>query len=190
MIYLELFWTFFKIGAFTFGGGATMIPLIQDEVIRKGWIAEKELINFIAISESTPGPFAINVSTYVGTETAGFFGALCSTFGIVLPSLIVIMLVAKFYLAFKENKIVKGCMSGLKPGAVGLIASAVISIGIPVFFPDGFALSTVISPAFICSAVILAITLFMQIKKLHPIIIILASAILGIGFGYLGFVNV
>ena len=85
MIYLDLFWTFFKIGAFTFGGGYAMLPLIREAVLDHGWMDDARIINFIAVSESTPGPFAINMSTYVGMETGGLLGALCATLGVVLP---------------------------------------------------------------------------------------------------------
>ena len=113
MIYLELFWTFLKIGLFTFGGGYAMIPLIQSEVLAKGWLSMEELVNFIAISESTPGPFAINIATYIGTETSGILGAVCSTFGLVLPSFVIILIVATAFMKFKENKYVDGVMNGL-----------------------------------------------------------------------------
>ena len=108
MIYLKLFLTFFKIGLFTFGGGYAMLPLIQAEVLENGWMTNTEIMNFVAISESTPGPFAINMATFVGTETGGIFGAFCSTLGVVMPSFIVILLVATFYEKFKKNKVVEG----------------------------------------------------------------------------------
>ena len=142
MIFFELFYTFFKIGAFTFGGGYAMLPLIQAEVIAKSWIAGDTLINFIAVAESTPGPFAINIATYIGSEMGGsfgvwgsIFGAFCATLGVVMPSFIIILIVAKFFEKFKESKAVKGVMSGLKPAVIGLIAAAVISIGKTVFEP-------------------------------------------------------
>ena len=100
MIYLELLLTFLKIGAFTFGGGYAMLPLIQAEVKSHGWLDTAELVDFIAVSESTPGPFAVNISTFVGMRTAGIPGALCATFGVVLPSFLIIILVAKFYEKF------------------------------------------------------------------------------------------
>ena len=121
MILFELFITFFKIGLFTFGGGYAMLPLIQDEVAAHNWIAQEDLINFIAVSESTPGPFAINMATYIGTQMGGLLGGICATLGVVLPSFIIILIVAKIFDKFKNNKYVKGCMSGLKPGALGLI---------------------------------------------------------------------
>ena len=126
MIYLELFLTFFQIGLFTFGGGYAMLPLIQEEVAAKGWLTMDQIVNFVAVSESTPGPFAINMSTYVGIEVGGVFGAVCATLGVVLPSFIVILIVARIYEAFRKNRIVAGCMQGLKPAVVGLIGASVI----------------------------------------------------------------
>ena len=118
-----LFLTFLKIGAFTFGGGYAMLPLIQAEVVRHGWMSLEELVNFVAVSESTPGPFAINISTYVGTSTAGIPGALCATLGVSLPSIIVILIVARVYDKFRRSRIVEGCLGGLRPATVGLIAA-------------------------------------------------------------------
>ena len=137
MIYLELFYTFLMIGAFTFGGGYAMLPLIQSEVAAR-WgstITAESMVNFVAVSESTPGPFAINMATYVGAEMGGPFGSFCATMGVVLPSFVIILIVAKCYDKFKESRIVKGCMSGLKPAVVGLIANAVLGVLMTVFFP-------------------------------------------------------
>ena len=185
MIYLELFWTFFKIGAFTFGGGYAMIPLIQSEVISKGWMQLQDLVNFIAISQSTPGTFAINISTYIGCEKAGLIGGLCATTGVILPSFIIILIVAKAYSAFNTNKYVKGCMSGLKPAVVGLIAAAILSVGETALFPNSITLDYIISFPFLATIIIFAITAFLAIKKINPILIIAVSAALGIGSGYL-----
>lgn len=195
MIFLKLFLTFFKIGAFTFGGGYAMLPLIQSEALDNGWLTMEEIVDFIAVSESTPGPFAINMATFVGTQTGndlygvagGILGAVCATLGVVMPSFIVILIVAKFYTKFKENKIVAGCMSGLKPVVIGLISAAVISVGKTVFFPDSVALSVLASYTFIFSALLFAVMLFLSIKKkMNPIYLILISAAAGIGAGYIG----
>ena len=175
MILLDLFLTFFKVGAFTFVGGYAMLPLIQEEVIANEWLFENEIINFIAVSESTPGPFAINIATYIGSEMAGIIGAICATLGVVLPSLIIIILVAKFFEKFKTNKIVKGCMTGLKPAVVGLIGASVLSIGKTVFIENGF---SIVSLILFLSMSVLAF------KKVHPIIIILISALVGIVLGF------
>ena len=181
---LILFWTFFKIGAFTFGGGYAMLPLIQEEVARHNWLDSKALIDFIAVSESTPGPFAVNISTYVGREVAGIPGSICATLGVTLPSFIIILIVAKCFEKFKSSKIVKGCMSGLKPAVVGLIGTAVISVSKTVFIPDGFSLAIFSDIGFYVSAAIFIICLILALKKLHPILIICLSAVLGIACGY------
>lgn len=185
MILLTLFLTFFKISIFTFGGGYAMIPLIKSEVIAKGWMDIKQLTDFIAISESTPGPFAINISTYIGTEKAGIIGAVCCTLGAVIPSLIIIILVARAYEKFRSNKIVEGCMSGLKPCIIGLIGSSVITIAKGVLFADGFSLNNFISFNMLFTIIILGIMIFLAVKKINPIIMILISAGLGISLGYL-----
>lgn len=188
MIYLELFLTFLKLGAFTFGGGAAMMPFIQEEAVSKWGFTAEEIINFIAISESTPGPFAVNIATYVGAEKGGFFGSVCATLGLVLPSFIIILIIARCYEKFKTNKIVAGAMTGLRPASVGLIAAATVSIGAEVLFPAGFSFAAMISYEFICALVIflgmLALCLF--VKKFNPIYIILISAVLGLVVGYMG----
>ena len=177
MIYLELFWTFFLIGAFTFGGGYAMLPLIQIEVVNKGWLANEAVVNFIAVSESTPGPFAINMATYVGSEMGGILGAACATLGVVMPSFIIILTVAKCYDRFKNSKLVKGAMSGLKPAVIGMIGTAVLSIGRTVF----------VQPGLLFSAALFAAMAVLAFKKVHPIIIICISAAAGIAAGMLGF---
>ncbi|MBE6922240.1 MAG: chromate transporter [Ruminococcaceae bacterium] len=176
MIYLELFWTFFTIGAFTFGGGYAMLPLIQIEVVNKGWLANEAVVNFIAVSESTPGPFAINMATYVGSEMGGVLGAACATLGVVMPSFIIILIVAKCYDRFKKSKLVKGAMSGLKPAVIGMIGTAVLSIGKTVF----------VQPGLLFSAVLFGVMAVLAFRKVHPIIIICISAAAGILAGILG----
>lgn len=184
-IFLELFLTFFKIGLFTIGGGYAMLPFIQAEAIAHGWMTEAEIVNFIAVSESTPGPFAINIATYIGAETGGVFGSVCATLGVVLPSLIVILIVAKVYDKFRSSKIVAGCMTGLKPAVVGMIGSAVLSVGQTALFPAGVSLSVFTTPAFYCSLGIFALAMVLAFTKKHPILIICISAVLGIAVGYL-----
>ncbi len=185
MIYLELFLNFLKIGAFTFGGGYAMLPLIQEQVKAHGWLTDEELINFIAVSESTPGPFAINISTYVGMETGGLFGAFCATFGVVLPSFVIILIVAKCLDRFWESGVIKGCMAGLKPAVIGLIAAAVVSTGKTVLFPNGMTVSSFSTSSFIIPALIFVGMSVLALKKVHPIIIILLSGVIGIVAGYL-----
>lgn len=191
MIFWQLFWTFFKVGAFTFGGGYAMLGVVQSEV--SGWMDPTMLANYVAISESTPGPLAINIATAVGSQMGGeqygvwgsFLGAFLATLGTVLPSFIIILIVAKFFQSFKDNYLVKNCVNRLKPGVVGLIGSAFISIGMAVFFPVGISLAVFTEPAFYVSLAIFALSLLLAFKKLHPIAIVGISAVLGIAAGYL-----
>lgn len=186
-IYLELFLTFLSIGAFTFGGGYAMLPLIQKAVLDNEWLTEEAIVNFIAVSESTPGPFAINIATYVGMETGGILGSVCATLGVVAPSFVIILIVARVYKQFQESKIVKGCMDGLRPTVIGLIGAAVLTIGKTVFFPTGFAVANIDFYNIAVSLLICVIgVLLIFKKKVHPIILIIISAVLGIAAGYIG----
>ncbi len=140
MIYFQLFYTFFLIGLFTFGGGYAMIPMIQEQVVGNGWITEKSLTDFIAISEATPGPFAINISTFVGNSVGGVFGAICATVGVVLPSLIIIIIVAMIMKKFINNRFVKGALDGVKPIVLALILSTALLLLVKVIFFNGNAI--------------------------------------------------
>lgn len=192
MIFAELFLTFFMIGAFTVGGGYAMLPFIQSEVLNKGWMANEVLTNFIAVSESTPGPFAINIATYIGSVKGGevlgpvgsVLGSICATLGVVLPSFIIILIVARIFEAFKNNRFVKGAMTGLRPAVVGLIGAAVLSVALTVFFPDGWKLDVFKSIPTYISLGTFGIMTTLAFKKVHPIIIICISAIIGIIAGY------
>ncbi len=184
-ILFEIFITFFKIGLFTFGGGYAMLPLIQKEVLNHGWMEIEEIINFIAVSESTPGPFAINCATYVGMETGGVLGAICATLGVVTPSFIVILIVARFYKKFKESKIVSSVMTGLRPAVIGLIGSALVSMILTVFLPDGFDFGSIVLSDLLVSLAIAVVMTILVFKKVHPIIIIAISAVAGIAAGFL-----
>ena len=195
MEFLELFLTFFMIGACTFGGGYAMLPLMQEQVAAR-WgdiIPQETIVNFVAVSESTPGPFAVNMATYVGSEVGGQFGvaasllgSFCATMGVVLPSFIVILIVARCYDRFRSSSVVKGVMTGLKPAVVGLIGGAILSVAAGVFFPVGVSLAAFSTPAFYLSAAIFAVMLVLALRKVHPIIIIVISAAAGIAIGYLG----
>ncbi len=194
-VFLELFLTFFMIGAFTFGGGYAMIPLLQEQVgLHWGTLIPPESIaDFIGISESTPGPFAINMATYVGATVGGqsgnfllsVLGSFCATLGVVLPSFLIILIVARVYEKFKANRIVKGCMTGLKPATVGLIAGAILDVVIKVFFPAGWAVAVFTNVRFYIDLGIFGVMTLLAFKKVHPIIIICLSAGIGILVGYL-----
>ncbi len=190
-IFLLLFLEFFKMGALTFGGGYAMIPFIEETVLRHGWMTTRELVDFIAVSESTPGAFAVNISTYIGSEVGGLFGAFIATLGLVLPPFIIILLIAKVYDRFKKNILVKGAMLGLKSTVVGLIGATVLSVGIEVFFSEGINISVLQTANFYVSLGIFAVALFLLLyKKLNPIAVIGISAAAGVIFGYTGVITV
>ena len=195
MEFLKLFLTFFMIGAVTFGGGYAMLPMIQEQV-SLNWnslIPPEDLVDFVAVSESTPGPFAINMATYVGSVVGGeqggvlasIFGSFCATMGVVLPSFIVILTVAKCYEKFKTNRVVKGCMTGLKPAVVGLIGGAILNVASTVFCLEEFVLTIFTTASFYVSLGIFALMAVLAFKKVHPIVIICLSAVIGIITGYL-----
>lgn len=188
MILLELFWVFFLIGAFTFGGGYAMIAMVQQQVVSRGWMDAESVIDFVAIAESTPGPIAVNMATFVGAEMGGFLGAVCATLGVVLPSFLVILLVARCYQAFCKSKWVQGVMSGLKPAVVGLIGSAVVTVALAIFAPQGIQadMFAEASTWFWLAVSALMLWVCMKWKKLHPIVIVCICALVGIIAGYLG----
>ncbi|MBQ7481417.1 MAG: chromate transporter [Lachnospiraceae bacterium] len=180
MIRLQLFLTFFKIGLFTFGGGYAMIPLIKSEVLAHGWAEAEDIINYIAISESTPGPLAVNMATFIGRTTGGIPGALCATLGVVLPSFLIIFIIAGAYNRYRKSRIIQGVMAGLKPAVVGMIAAALISLGMEVFIYDKHpgTLSSIIS------VIIFAVMIILSFRKKSPVMIILISGVAGIITGY------
>ena len=186
MIFFELFYTFFLIGLFTFGGGYAMIPLIQEQVVGKGWISEDALTDFIAISEVTPGPFALNISTFVGNTVAGPFGAVCSTIGVILPSLIIIIIVAMLMNKFMKNKYVQGALNGVKPIVLALILSTTLLLLMKVIFFGGHSLNSEFSfdkRSLALLVILFGITLtYKKVfkKSLSPIKILGLSALLGL----------
>ncbi len=184
-IYFELFLTFLKIGAFSFGGGYGMIALIKDTCLANGWLTEDGLMNFIAVSESTPGPIAVNIATFVGASQGGAMGALCATTGVVLPSFIVIFIIAAFINNLTKYRPVKSVLGGIKPVLIGLIGATGITMLLNVIFgfvKVGGNLNFDCKSAVIM-AVIVAIGLIykrIKAKEFSPILMILISAILGI----------
>ena len=134
MIYLQLFLTFLKVGAFAFGGGYAMLSLIGDSVLQYGWMTEEELLNFVGVETVIPGPIAVNMATYIGYEQGGFFGALLATIGVVLPSFIIILVVAAFIKNLLKYPPVKTFIASMRPSLVGLIVSVAITMALTVFF--------------------------------------------------------
>ena len=185
MLELQLFWTFFKIGLFTIGGGHAMIPLIMEELVAKGWLSQEVLLDFIAISESTPGPFAVNIATYAGQEVAGIGGAIMCTLGVVLPSLIIIIIIAKFFSRYMNRPVVQEVFDHVSGSVTGLLFSVVLEVGILVMFGmDGVLNMEAFKPDWIAIGLFLGLLAisFIRIKKkkVPPIAIILLSAVGGV----------
>ena len=184
MIYLKLFLTFFEIGMFTFGGGYAMISLIRDKALAFGWLTEEELLNMIAVSESTPGPIAVNMATFVGSTQGGALGSLVATLGVVLPSFIIILLISALIGNFLKYKGVQAFLTGVRPCIVALILATAITMALGTLLSfttikGGFAPDT---RGIIIFAVLLSIALIwkkIKKKKPSPILMILISAGLG-----------
>ena len=134
MIYLTLFLTFLKIGAVSFGGGYGMISLIRETVLENAWLTEEEFLNFIAVAESTPGPLAVNMATFIGSAQAGFFGALVATLGVVLPSFVIILIIAALIKNLLKYAGVKSVLSGIRPTIVGLILATALTMFVTQIF--------------------------------------------------------
>lgn len=184
---LDLFLTFLKIGAVSFGGGYGMIPMLTDEVISHGWLTESELMNFIAVSESTPGPIAINMATFIGAAKGGILGAMLATLGVVLPAFIIILIVASVVRGLLKFAGVKGFLSGVRPVVVGLI----ISTGAILFLTVAIGYTKIGNPvsfdwkATVIFGIIAAIYISYKLlrkKTFSPILLILISAALGMFF--------
>lgn len=190
MILLKLFYEFMKIGLFTVGGGMACVPFLLALSEKTGWYTEAQLLDMIAISESTPGPIGINMATYTGYTVEGIVGAVIATLGIVIPTVILVLCIAKFLESFKDNKYVLGAMYGLRPASTGLIAAAGVSVAVlSLVNTDAFMArewASVVEPKSIVLAAILLI-LTNKVKKtknLHPVFYIAASAVVGIVFHF------
>ena len=189
MIYLKLFLTFLEIGTVSFGGGYGMISLVREKVLTNGWLTEQEFLNMIAVSESTPGPIAVNMATFVGSTQGGVFGAVLATLGVVLPAFVIMLLISSVIRNFLKYAGVQATLGGIRPAVVGLIiatASTMILssvIGIKTV-SGGFLLPApdVIKNIVIFAIVVLVSFLYKKFrkKKISPILIILISGVLGL----------
>ena len=191
MIFLRLFYEFFKAGLFAVGGGLATLPFLQNIADKTGWYTQAQLADMIAVSESTPGPIGVNMATYVGFTVGGVPGAVIATLGLITPSIIIILIMAAFLRAFRDNKYVEAAFYGIRPASTALIASAGMSVVmISLFYTQkynesGNLLQLFNLKGFALAAVILILTRFVKpTKKLHPIILILASAAAGIIFKF------
>jgi chromate transporter len=187
MIYFQLFWSFFQIGLLSFGGGLAAMPLIQSQVVDiHGWLTLAEFIDLVAISEMTPGPIAINAATFVGTQIAGLGGALAATFGCVLPSCVIVSLLAWLYGEYKELTVIKGMLTGLRPAVAALIFSAGLSILVLSFWGSGGFTLDMSSIDFTAVALFSAGLFLLRSLKPNPIAVMLGSGVIG-GICYLLF---
>ncbi len=185
MIILELFLTFFEIGALTFGGGYAMIPFVREQVLAHGWLSEEELLNMIAVSESTPGPIAVNMATFVGSTQAGLLGSAAATLGVVLPSFIIILIISALLKNFLKYNGVKAFLSGVRPCVVSLILGTAFTLLLSVLLGIGngnFMFNVDIKGIIILAIVVAIAAIFKKIKgkKPSPILMIAISACLGI----------
>ena len=184
MIYLELFLNFLKIGVVSFGGGYGMIPLIQETVVTKGWLSQEQILNFIAVSESTPGPIAINMATFIGSSQGGILGSFIATLGIVLPSFVIILIIASLAKNLMKFAGVKATLNGIRPTIVGMIFATFVTM----FISTVFGIKTIESVfsfdwkgLVIFTVVVIIAVAYKLIRKksLSPIILIIFSGGLG-----------
>ena len=186
MIYLRLFWEFFKTGLFAVGGGMATLPFLYDISDRTGWFTHAQLADMVAVSESTPGPIGVNMATYVGFLTgsriggtlSGVLGAAVATLGLITPSIIVILIVSAFLEKFRSSKYVSGAFYGLRPASTAMILAALVLVVKATFLPNGFALPDLRLVALAVALLVLTNNV-KATKKLHPIVFILASAAVG-----------
>ncbi len=182
MIYLQLFLGFLKVGCFAFGGAYGAIPLIRDMVMSYGWLSDEMLTYMIAVSESTPGPVMVNLATYIGSNQAGFLGAVIATLAVVLPSFLIILLVTVFLKTALKNKYVQAILRGLKPCVIGIV----LATGIHMVFTN--CIGSIFAVEFNCNALIITVILiasmlgykYFRKKKLSPILLIVISALAGV----------
>lgn len=184
MMILKMLWSFFKIGLFTIGGGYAMIPLIREDLVSNGWMTATEITDVIAIAKMTPGPFAVNTATFAGMKIYGVGGAIACTFGVILPSLIITMIVARFFFSYNKHSLVQGALMGIRPTVVALIAYAVWNVASVTLFADANftqGIINAITSIDIRLVVILIVSLILLFKaKAHPILVIAVCGALSI----------
>lgn len=181
---LLLMFEFFKTGLFAIGGGPATIPFLMDMAEKYPWFSMQELSDMIAISESTPGPIGLNMATYAGYKTLGVWGGAAATLALVIPSIIIIIIIAKFLDGFQENRIVKAVFAGIRPAVTGLIAVAVISmIRVTLFTEQAGTLEPRVKSCILC-VIVFALLQWKKMKKIHPAMWFLIAAVVGILFQF------
>lgn len=183
MIYLRLIYEFMKIGLFAVGGGLATLPFLKDLAIKTGWYTIEDLMNMVAVSESTPGPIGVNMSTFVGFVRGSFLGGICATLGLVIPSIAIIIIIAIMFKKFKDSPIIEKIFFGIRPASIALIASAGYSVMKEALFNfELYSQTNAILDLFKVSSIIYGVILYIVFSKfkLHPIFYILISAVIGI----------
>ena len=179
MIYLQLFLSFLQIGALSFGGGYAAMPLIQSQIVdQRGWLTMREFTDLITIAEMTPGPIAVNSATFVGTQVAGVPGALAATAGCILPACILVTLIAKLYLKYRDLAVLQSVLGSLRPAVVAMIASAGVLILVSAFWGDGAV--RVAGTNWIMVALFAFSFLLLRKTKLSPILIMVLAGVLNL----------
>lgn len=181
MIYIKIFWSFFQIGLFSFGGGYAAMPLIQNQVVDvNSWLTMQEFADVITISQMTPGPIAINAATFVGIRTAGVFGAIVATIGCVLPSCIIVLILSFLYYKYRGFSTVEGILSGLKPAVIAMIGSAGLSLLILAFGQGKEITANIKNIDFISVAIFSIAFIILRRWKVNPIYIMLGAGVIGL----------
>ena len=186
MIYLRLFLEFCKVGLFSVGGGLATIPFLTDMGHRTGWFTAAQLADMIAISESTPGPLGVNMATYAGFTTAGIPGGIIATLGLIFPSIIIILIIAQFLQRFRESAVVDAVFYGLRAASVALISAALLQVARIALMNHTLAdgsVQTFYWPAIILAAAVFICIKFTPLQKVHPIVFIGVSAVIGVMLG-------
>ena len=189
MIYLNLFLSFFKTGLFAIGGGLATLPFLYEiAASHPDWFSAEMVADMLAVSESTPGPIGVNMATYAGYSAAGVLGALTATFSLVLPSFLVILIVAGFMAKFRENRFVDSAFLGLRPAVVALISVAFLEVlKVSLFHIEAFLTSKNFATLFDVPSILLFAALYLLshfYKKLHPVVLVLLGAAIGIIFKF------
>ena len=185
MIYLQLFLSFLQIGALSFGGGYAAMPLIEEQIVtRNSWLTMEEFANLVTIAEMTPGPIAVNAATFVGTKIAGVTGALVATAGCILPACILVTLIAKIYLKYRNLSVLQSVLGSLRPAVVAMIASAGISILLNAFWGS----RTVIfaNTNYLMVGLFAVCLLLLRKAKLNAIVVMVLAGLLNLAAGLLG----
>ena len=180
MIYLQLFWSFLQVGLFSFGGGYAAMPLIEEQIVtRHGWLSMQEFTDLITISQMTPGPIAVNSATFVGIKIAGIPGALTATFGCILPSCILVIVLAKLYFKYRNMQMLQGVLGSLRPAVVAMIAAAGVSVLVTAFWGDG--VISFLGTNWVLVAIFLVCFVLLRATKLNPVFVMVLAGVLNLG---------